>query len=58
MGSYAPVIDILVGEAVIHGITEIDQHFVFEPTCDVIDEAEVNETWFPSTKLPKIFDAA
>ena len=30
-----------------HGITEIAQHFVFEPTCYVIDEAEVNETWFP-----------
>ena len=56
--AYAPVIDILVGEAVIHGITEMAQHFVFNPTCDVIDEAEVNETCFHSTNLPEILDAA
>ena len=30
--AYAPVIDILVREAVIHGITEIAKHFVFDLT--------------------------
>ena len=42
--AYAPVIDILVGKAVIHGITEIAQHFVFDLTCDIIGDSEVNET--------------
>ena len=38
------VIDILVGKAVVHGITDIAQHFAFDLTCDVIGEAEVNKT--------------
>ena len=54
--SYASVIDILVGEA-LYGITEMAQHFVFDLTCDVIGEAEVNETWFPSTNLPEIYNS-
>ena len=48
--AYAPVIDILVGKAVIRGITEMAQHFVFDLTCDVIGEAEFNETWFSIDK--------
>ena len=55
--AYEPVIDILVVKAVIHGITEIAQHFVFDLTYDVIGEAEVNETWFPSINLTKISNA-
>ena len=38
--AYAPVIDSLVGKAVIHGITEIVEHFVFGLTCDVIGDLE------------------
>ena len=56
--AYAPVIDILVGKAVIHGIIEMAQHFVFDLTCDVIRQAEFNETWFPSINLPKVSNAA
>ena len=47
MASLCGVINILIGETVIHGITEISRHFVFDLTCDVIDKVEVNETWFP-----------
>ena len=42
--TYAPVIDIFVGKAVIHGITEMARHFAFDRTCDVIGYAVVNET--------------
>ena len=56
--AYTPVIDMLVVKAVIHGITEIAQHFIFDLTCDVIVEAEVNEIWFPTTNLPEISNAA
>ena len=49
--AYAPVIDILVGEVFIHGITEMAQHFIYDLTCDIIGEAGVNETWFPFTNL-------
>ena len=45
------------GKAVIHGIAEMGQHFVFEFTCDVIGEAGVNETWVPSTNLLEISNA-
>ena len=38
---YVSVIDILVGEAVIHRITKMAQDFVFDLTCDVIGEPEV-----------------
>ena len=41
--AYSPIIDILIGKAVIHVITEMAQHFVFDVTCDVIGEIEVNE---------------
>ena len=34
------------------------QYFVFDLTCDVIGEAEVNETWFSSTNLREIDNAA
>ena len=33
-------------EVVLHDCAEIAQHFVFDLTCDVIDEREVNETCF------------
>ena len=56
--AYASAMDILAGKAVIHGIAEMGQHFVFDLTCDVIGEAEVNETWFPSTNLPEFSNAA
>ena len=49
---------ILVWEAVSQGITEMAQHFVFDLTCDVIGEAKGNETWLPSTSLPKRSNAA
>ena len=42
--AYTSVIDILVGEAIIHGSTKMAQHFVFDLTCNVIGEPEVNET--------------
>ena len=37
----ASVTDILVGKMVIHGITEITQHFVIGLTCDVIVDGKV-----------------
>ena len=55
--AFAPVIDILVRKAAIHGIAEIAQYFVFNLTCDVIGEAEVNETWFISSNLPDLSNA-
>ena len=45
------------GEAVINRIAEMGQHFVFDLTCDVIDEAEINETWFTLTNLPEFCNA-
>ena len=45
-------------KAVLHGITEMPQHLVFDLTCDVIDEAEFNETWFPATNRPEFSNAA
>ena len=56
--AYAPVMDIFAGKAVIHGIVEMGQPFLFDLTCDVIGKAEVIETWFSSTKLPEFFNAA
>ena len=56
--AYASAMDILAGKAVIHGIAEMGQHFVFDLTCDVIGEAEVKETWFLSTNLPEFSNAA
>ena len=56
--AYAPVIDILVGKTVIHGITEMAQHFVFNLTYDIIGEGEVNKTWLPSTNRPEFSNAA
>ena len=50
--------DILAGKAAIHGIAEKGQHFVFDLTCDVVGEAEINETWFPSTNLPEFSTVA
>ena len=50
--AYAPVMDISAEKAVIHGIAERGQHVVFDLTCDVIGEVEVNETWFSATNLP------
>ena len=50
--------DILVGKAVIHEITERAQNFVFDLTCNVIGEAEVNDTWLPSTNRPEFSNAA
>ena len=44
--AYASVMDILAGKAVIHGIAEMGQHFVFDLTCDVIGEAEVKKLGF------------
>ena len=52
--AYASVMDIFAAKAVIHGIAEMGQHFDFDLTCDVIGEAEVNETWFPSTNFPEV----
>ena len=56
--AYAPVINILVWKAVIHGITEMAQHFVFDLNCDIISEAEAKETWFPPTNLPDFSKSA
>ena len=58
--AYAPVsvMDIFAGKAVIHGIAEMGQPFVFDLTCDVVGEAEVNETWFPPINLPEFSKAA
>ena len=56
--SYAPVMDIFAGKAVIHGISEMGEHFVFDLICDCMGEAEVNETWFPSTNFPEMLNAA
>ena len=55
--AYVPVIDILVGKAVIHNITKIAQRVVFDLTCGIISDPEVNETRFPATKLPGLFNA-
>ena len=54
---YASVMYIFAAKAVILGIAEMGQHFDFDLTCDVIGEAEVNETWFPATNLPEISNA-
>ena len=50
--------DIFAGKVVIHRIAEMGQHFVFDLTGDVINEAKVNETWYPSTNLPEYYNAS
>ena len=52
--AYASAMYIFAAKAAIHGIAEMDQHFDFDLNCDVIGEAKVNETWFPSTNLPEV----
>ena len=55
-GSFPSVIDVSNGNMVRRGLAEIAQPFVFDLTCNVTGDTDVNETWIPSANLPGLSD--
>ena len=55
--AFRSVIDISNGNTIRRGLAEIDRHFFFDLTCDVIGGPDVNETRFSPTSRPGLSNA-